>query len=391
MVIFYGNIRIKTITHIIYQSIISKNKIIMKKIFLLLAMFVITTTAMTQVKVVNSNLGVGTNTPTQKLHVLGTSYFNGNVGIGTNSPTFKLDTRGAIRLGMWDGTWESIRIDWTNQYGAATIFPEQSWYLHLGKPCKGIGYIYVHWTHDYLHSSTSDDRAKENIKRIENPIEKIKQISAYNYNFKRTIFSENIPEDEISKLTKVQIGFLAQELVATFPELVVIPNSEDELYGIHYNGMIPVLLEAIKEQQVQIENLQVMIAECCQKSPEYSPPRTPNENNRQDEMQDENSIKTTSADENEIQDIGNSAKLFQNIPNPFSVNTEIRFEIPENSVSAKLLIHDMQGAEIKSYTITAKGTGNIIIQGYELPAGMYMYTLLVNNRIVDTKKMILTK
>jgi hypothetical protein len=51
----------------------------------------------------------------------------------------------------------------------------------------------------------------------------------------------------------------------------------------------------------------------------------------------------------------------------------------------------MQGAEIKSYTITAKGAGNIIIQGSELQAGMYMYTLLVNNTIVDTKKMILTK
>ena len=51
----------------------------------------------------------------------------------------------------------------------------------------------------------------------------------------------------------------------------------------------------------------------------------------------------------------------------------------------------MQGTEIKSYTIIAKGSGNITIQGHELPAGMYMYTLLVNNNIVDTKKMILTK
>jgi hypothetical protein len=363
----------------------------MKKLFVFFAMLLITTTAMSQVKVVNSNLGVGTNTPTQKLHVLGNSYFNGNVGIGTNSPTFKLDTRGTIRFGMWDGTWESIRIDWNHPNGAATIYPEQSWYLHLGKSGKGIGYIYVHWTHDYLHSSTSDDRAKENIKRLENPIEKLKQISAYNYNFKRDIFSENIPENEISKLTKIQIGFLAQELAAAFPELVVKPDSEDELYGIHYNGMIPVLLEAIKEQQVQIENLQTMIEECCQRSPQYSPPRVPNENNGQDEIQDENSIKTTSSNENDMQDVGYGAKLFQNTPNPFSKNTEIKFEIPPNVTSTKLLVHDMQGAELRSYTITAIGIGNIIIQGSELPAGMYMYTLLVNNRIVDTKKMILTK
>ena len=86
-----------------------------------------------------------------------------------------------------------------------------------------------------------------------------------------------------------------------------------------------------------------------------------------------------------------NGKLFQNMPNPFSVNTEIRFEIPENSTSAKLLIHDMQGVEIKSYAITSKGIGNIFIQGSELQAGMYMYTLLVNNMIVDTKRMVLTK
>jgi len=51
----------------------------------------------------------------------------------------------------------------------------------------------------------------------------------------------------------------------------------------------------------------------------------------------------------------------------------------------------MQGSEIKSYTITTRGSGNITIQAQELPAGMYMYTLLVNNTIIDTKKMILTK
>jgi hypothetical protein len=38
-----------------------------------------------------------------------------------------------------------------------------------------------------------------------------------------------------------------------------------------------------------------------------------------------------------------------------------------------------------------RGAGSIIIQAQELQAGMYMYTLLVNNAIVDTKKMILTK
>ena len=143
---------------------------------------------------------------------------------------------------------------------------------------------------------------------------------------------------------------------------------------INYIGMIPVLAEAIKEQQSQIERLQQTVSDQIY---EIAFLRETMDKNTH---QENNPLKSTSVDENNSQTIA-TAKLFQNISNPFSMNTEIRFEIPESSNTAKLLIHDMQGAEIKSYTITTKGVGNITIQGHELPAGMYMYTLLVNNTI----------
>jgi hypothetical protein len=37
------------------------------------------------------------------------------------------------------------------------------------------------------------------------------------------------------------------------------------------------------------------------------------------------------------------------------------------------------------------GLNSIIVNGSELPAGMYLYTLVVDNEIIDTKRMILTK
>ena len=123
----------------------------------------------------------------------------------------------------------------------------------------------------------------------------------------------------------------------------------------------------------------------------YSPPGNQDENdgNEDIEIGYENLIKNSSADKSIQQ--STLARLFQNVPNPCSVNTEIQFEIPENTISAKLFIHDMQGAELKSYDITTKGAGSIIIQGSELPAGMYLYTLVVDNKIIDTKRMILIK
>ncbi|MDR2970419.1 MAG: hypothetical protein LBU83_00615 [Bacteroidales bacterium] len=58
------------------------------------------------------------------------------------------------------------------------------------------------------------------------------------------------------KLTKDRIGFLAQEVGIVFPELVTLPETEEDYCSINYDGMIPILLEAIKEQQSMIENLQ---------------------------------------------------------------------------------------------------------------------------------------
>jgi hypothetical protein len=56
-----------------------------------------------------------------------------------------------------------------------------------------------------------------------------------------------------------KIGLLAQELQAVFPELVKTANNSEGTLSINYQGMIPVLLNAIKEQQTQIEELKALI------------------------------------------------------------------------------------------------------------------------------------
>ncbi|MCL2327054.1 MAG: hypothetical protein FWC39_00930 [Bacteroidetes bacterium] len=50
-----------------------------------------------KVVVMNGDFGLGTETPSQKLHVVGKSYFTDNVGIGYSNPTVKLDVNGIIR------------------------------------------------------------------------------------------------------------------------------------------------------------------------------------------------------------------------------------------------------------------------------------------------------
>ena len=58
--------------------------------------------------------------------------------------------------------------------------------------------------------------------------------------------------------------------------------------------------------------------------------------------------------------------------------------------TASIYIYDLNGLQKKSYTIAAKGKQGITIKASELQPGMYFYTLIVENKEVDTKRMILT-
>ncbi len=87
----------------------------------------------------------------------------------------------------------------------------------------------------------SDARVKENVHTIENALDKTLKLRGVTYN--RT--------DVEDKSTK--IGVIAQEIMEVLPEVV----SEDEtgMYGVSYGNLTAVLIEAIKEQQKQIEEL----------------------------------------------------------------------------------------------------------------------------------------
>jgi hypothetical protein len=84
-------------------------------------------------------------------------------------------------------------------------------------------------------------------------------------------------------------------------------------------------------------------------------------------------------------------KLDQNNPNPFVDATIIKFYLPQTAGSAVMKIYSLSGVELKSFNISQKGYGEISIAGNTLAPGVYAYTLLINEKAIDTKQMILTK
>ena len=186
----------------------------------------------------------------------------GNVGINTTSPITKLDVNGAGSTGT---------ISWANDAGRkrgylysdsagvaiySTALSTAGIYLadsaqidfRLGGSIKMLlnssGSLTV--SGDLVaYGSPSDKRLKENIKPIKNPLGKIKKLKGVTFDWKK---SENILD------IKEDYGFIAQDVQKVIPEL--IRKNENELLSMRHQGVIPILVEAIKELEARVKELE---------------------------------------------------------------------------------------------------------------------------------------
>ena len=215
----------------------------------------------------------------------------------------------------------------------------------------------------------------------------------------------------------LQTGFIAQEVEKTSQELgfdfsgVDKPKSKDDYYGLRYSEFVVPIVKAIQEQQKVIDNLtansttaakqdsinqiaavsqnatldsivevqgakivelQNMILACCIRSQST-------ENNN-------NSIGSFAINVN-LKD-GQSIILDQNVPNPFAEQTTINYFLPDNVLKAQMLFYNAQGKLIQSVDLKEKGKGSLNVFASDLSNGIYTYTLVVDGKIIETKKMV---
>lgn len=213
----------------------------------------------------------------------------------------------------------------------------------------------------------SDASFKENITTIPHALDKVLGMRGVYYNFKSTA-------ETGSDLHPREMGLIAQETEKVAPEVVMtMPNGNKALA---YGPLVGLLVEAIKEQNDSIRELRNTLNQCC------------NATNYNANATNGNPANIDAA----IAANPNRNYLFQNTPNPFSQKTTISYFIAGETVgNAQILVFDMQGLLKKTYPINEAGKATLDISASEFPAGMYLYTLMVNNVEVDTKKMILTR
>ncbi len=98
---------------------------------------------------------------------------------------------------------------------------------------------------------TSDSVLKTNINRISNSIEILSNLNGYTYQFK----------DELAVDHKIRSGLIAQEVERILPHLV--DTDQNNIKGVNYVELIPYLLDAIKELNAKIEELEIKLDNCC--------------------------------------------------------------------------------------------------------------------------------
>jgi hypothetical protein len=171
---------------------------------------------------------------------------SGYVGINNTNPTYRLDVSGTVKFAY---SGKSVAYDGTSIYA----------------PTSGVdlGAASYYWSRLYSTNAfftyapviTSDVNFKTNIANLTGMKDKLMLLRPVSYNLKPDV--EGIAIDKTQN--SPQFGFIAQELQEIFPDMVA--KQENGVLGIRYTELIPVLVQAIKEQQEEIDTLNKRITE----------------------------------------------------------------------------------------------------------------------------------
>ena len=113
-------------------------------------------------------------------------------------------------------------------------------------------------SNDIVAFSTSDRRLKENIINIDKAIDKVNKLNGVKFNWKEEHF-------EVHGYEGNDVGVIAQELKEVLPE--AIRENVTGYLSVRYEKIIPLLIEGMKEQQIEIDTLNKQISFLMTKKP----------------------------------------------------------------------------------------------------------------------------
>ena len=229
------------------------------------------------------NVGIGTNNPSYKLTVNNDSANTNNPALYVKNP----NSSTAAVIAEFVGDSDSIQIKNIGTGDYAIYNSQQSNGIALFDGTGGVEIKYAGTTTLESDSTggikvtgqlsatgdvvaySSDKRLKENIKPIENAVDKIKQLKGVTFDWNEK--SEELGFEPSTKTNDV--GVIAQDVEAVFPQLVHLApfdigsdeegkatsKTGEDYKTVNYARLTAVLIEAVKEQQQQIDELKAKL------------------------------------------------------------------------------------------------------------------------------------
>lgn len=297
-------------------------------------------------------------------------------------------------FGYETGSGEGIRGE---AYGSAGYGCE-GYSLHslgvigiTGNSSSYAGYFSgnVYTTGSYL---PSDESLKQNVEDFTSAMKVINQLHPKQYQYRQdgNYKMMNLPQGQ-------RYGLLAQDVEKVLPGLVKVttfdvgkaaplgselsdpknpssakiaaqrPSGLIEFKAVNYTELIPVMVKALQEQDARIAAQDAKIEALTQQ------------------------INTLLKNVNGGAISLNEAILDQNVPNPNNGSTRIGYNVPSTSAKAQIVVYDNTGKQLKAIALTNTGKGFINLNTTQLASGTYTYSLIVNGREIDSKKMVVTK
>jgi hypothetical protein len=248
---------------------------------------------------------------------------------------------------------------------------------------------------------SSDVKLKKDIKPITNGLEKIRLLKPSTYTFKNEEEFKymNLPKEQ-------QLGVIAQDIEKVFPYLVkeVPEDIQKDNAGkitikvpahkvVNYIGLIPVLISAIQQQDQISQDQQQQIVQQAQINADLKK-QLDEHKQLLSEMQKSPASMQNSSDNGSITGTASSGnietgfQMYQNEPNPFTGQTIVKYNLPATIHNAYMAIYDLTGKQITTLPITDRGSSSITLTSEKLAAGIYIYSIFADGKILDSKRMV---
>jgi|GEM_PF-1660231 len=318
------------------------------------------------------------NQSQMQLNVATDNANRGNLGIGTTSPANRLDVEGSVAIGA--------------AYSGSTTAPANGAIIqgNVGIGTNGPAYQLELSTNsagkpgNAFWDVVSDINYKTDIESFTDGLDVIEHINPISFRYTGEL---QLPvEERFVGVSAQEVQGVAPYMVKTISKVDTLDGTAREMLSYNGNALLYVIVNAIKELSADKDSLEDrtrmlegelallmgQVYDCCASGAQL----------RQSDQ---------SGEHGDLLQEKSGFLLNQNDPNPFSYSTDITYSIPTSVKVANLIVFDSSGRTISKYQLSERGQGIMTIYGSDLQSGVYYYSLVMDGKIDQTKRMVHTK